>query len=1014
MLSRDFTELLRNPPKEYRPIPFWSWNERLRVAETRRQIGEMDRAGIGGYFMHARGGLQTEYMGEEWMANIEAGIEEARQRGMGAWAYDENGWPSGFGNGRVNGKGLKYQQKYLRWEELAAGAPVSGERTITVVELDDGRRLRFYFDVNPFYVDTLDREVIADFLNEIYAPYAARFGGDFGRAMPGFFTDEPQVSRNGIPWSFRLEPAYRAEYGEELLPLLPCLFFEYGPWRRTRYRFWRLVRELFVTAFSEQIYNWCESHGCRLTGHMVLEETLLSQITSNAAVMPHYEYFHVPGMDWLGRHIDPPTTPLQVASVAHQLGKPQVLSETFALTGWNVSFGELKWMFEWQMVRGATLLCQHLEGYSLRGIRKRDYPPSLFFQQPWWGRYRLFNDAVSRVGMLLSRAEARFDVLVLHPQSSAWIEFDNRSNAGIGERFETFLELTRILEAAHVPFDYGDERILERHGAVEANGKLQVGRCRYGLVIVPPVLTLAASTVRLLEDFAARGGVIFWYKGAPPEWIDGDADPRSAGLARIGRRLDTPEAVAAALPAGVRRIRVTAAGDAAFGTGGAAEAAEIADIAVTERWFSDRDGGAPARLVYCVNSNPDRAHSAVVRVPGRSACRLALETGETAPAAWAAESEDRLRLDWRFEPAGSLLLLVSDDPGAFPAAAPERVLPAARRPLPLNDSDGDWELELLDPNALTLDYCDVEFDGERVLDHEHISVVQKRALDLERPVDITLRFRVRAAADWTPPPDCALVVERPDRCRITVNGAPLGMHDKGAYWDTSFRRIDLEGTLHGGENEIVVRTRFRQPDEVYAALRRARVFEAEKNKLCYDSEIEAVYLVGSFGVRTPGRFEELPRNAYRYSGPFLLDSLPTRVRAADLTRQGLPFFAGRVRLRKKLMLGPGEAAGRCFEFEHLDGHVLALRVNGRPAAEWLWRPFRAELDGFLVPGENEIELELTGGLRNLLGPHHLKEGESYAVGPGSFFKEPNIWGAAPWDDRYCFVRFGVRGLGGPG
>ena len=87
--------------------------------------------------------------------------------------------------------------------------------------------------------------------------------------------------------------------------------------------------------------------------------------------MPHYEYLHIPGMDWLGRQINPPTTPLQVASVAHQLGKNQVLSETFALTGWNVSFEEFKWMYEWQMVRGITLLCPHLEGYSLRGIRKR-------------------------------------------------------------------------------------------------------------------------------------------------------------------------------------------------------------------------------------------------------------------------------------------------------------------------------------------------------------------------------------------------------------------------------------------------------------------------------------------------------------------------------------------------------------------------------------------------------------------------------------------------------------------
>ena len=104
----------KNIDKKYRPVPFWSWNEKLRAEESVRQTVLMDEVGIGGYFMHARGGLQTEYMGEEWFENVAACIDECNKRGMHAWAYDENGWPSGFGGGKVNGKGEKYWQKYLR------------------------------------------------------------------------------------------------------------------------------------------------------------------------------------------------------------------------------------------------------------------------------------------------------------------------------------------------------------------------------------------------------------------------------------------------------------------------------------------------------------------------------------------------------------------------------------------------------------------------------------------------------------------------------------------------------------------------------------------------------------------------------------------------------------------------------------------------------------------------------------------------------------------------------------
>ena len=107
--------------KNYRPIPFWSWNEKLNLNESKRQIRLMNSAGMGGFFMHARGGLQTEYMGDEWFENVEASADEAGALDMVAWAYDENGWPSGFGNGAVNGMGVEYQQKYLRVDNRCEG-----------------------------------------------------------------------------------------------------------------------------------------------------------------------------------------------------------------------------------------------------------------------------------------------------------------------------------------------------------------------------------------------------------------------------------------------------------------------------------------------------------------------------------------------------------------------------------------------------------------------------------------------------------------------------------------------------------------------------------------------------------------------------------------------------------------------------------------------------------------------------------------------------------------------------
>ena len=484
----------KNVPNKYRPIPFWSWNEKLDTKETKSQINKMHDVGIGGFFMHARGGLQTEYMGEEWFENVSASVDEAKKLGMGAWAYDENGWPSGFGSGIVNGLGIDYQQKYLRVEK---------EFTHTETAICQIGDLYFYYDINPFYVDTLDKKVIAKFIECTYEPYYQKYKND----IEGFFTDEPQISRNGIPWSFVMVEEYKNRYNDDLLSHLDALFFEVDGYKQIRVNFWKMVTDLFSSAFMKQIYDWCDERNLKFTGHLVCENTFLSQLYSNGACMPHYEYFHVPGMDWLCRRLSDGVMIHQLGSVAQQLGKKQVLSETFALCGHNVSFSELKGMYEWQMVRGVNLLCQHLEGYSNRGIRKRDYPPAMYCQQPWWSEYKHFVDAMSREGMILTEGEIKPEILVIHPQTSAWVLYDAGENAGINEKFEKFVNLIKELEEKHLPFHLGDETIMERHARV-VDDRIEIGCQSYKYVITAECDVLFPTTEKILSEFTTNGGII--------------------------------------------------------------------------------------------------------------------------------------------------------------------------------------------------------------------------------------------------------------------------------------------------------------------------------------------------------------------------------------------------------------------------------------------------------------------------------------------------------------------------
>lgn len=490
--------------KKYRPIPFWSWNEKLDVDETKRQIGIMDDAGIGGYFMHARGGLATEYMSDEWFDNVRASIEEGDKRGMHTWAYDENGWPSGFGGGKVNGLGDEYRQKKLLCEDLTeenASAPCT-------LLVRDGKR--YYYSVNEFYVDNLDPKVVKVFINEIYGEYYRRFGSGFD----GFFTDEPQIIRDdGFPWSFILEDKFTERYGYSLVDNLDALFFAKPKSDEVRVDYWQLVTDLFSESFFKQIYDWCDEHGYGLTGHLVLEENMVSQIMSNGACMPHYEYFHIPGMDWLGRDVFDCLTPMQLSSASAQLGKKQILSETYAASGHSIPHDDLKRIYEWQMVHGVNLLCTHLEGYTLRGIRKRDYPPAMYYQQPWWPDMKVFFDRMSRIGMLLAEGEIRVDTLLIHPQTTAWIlytgkETDCPASEKIWEYNNSFLADIRAIEDKHIEYHLGDETLMRRHAKVE-NGEMIIGNMRYKRILLPSkYIRFTPSTVALIDEFRRQGGCV--------------------------------------------------------------------------------------------------------------------------------------------------------------------------------------------------------------------------------------------------------------------------------------------------------------------------------------------------------------------------------------------------------------------------------------------------------------------------------------------------------------------------
>ena len=163
-------------------MPFWSWNGNLTPDELTQQIHQMKDAGIGGYFMHARAGLTTPYMQEEWMQAIDTCLQEGDALQMESWAYDENGWPSGFAGGKLL-ENAEDRDRYLsHWVgNFDPTATVSyyidnGALIRTKVPMQGKTHLNVTVHSAASTADVLNPAVTDKFLQLTHEAYKARFG----------------------------------------------------------------------------------------------------------------------------------------------------------------------------------------------------------------------------------------------------------------------------------------------------------------------------------------------------------------------------------------------------------------------------------------------------------------------------------------------------------------------------------------------------------------------------------------------------------------------------------------------------------------------------------------------------------------------------------------------------------------------------------------------------------------------------------------------------------------------
>jgi hypothetical protein len=995
-----------NPPCEFREVPFWSWNDRLDPLELRRQVKLIEEGGWGGFFIHSRLGLQTPYLQPDWFSCVRTSIDEARARGLQVWLYDEDKWPSGYAGGLSVAANPAYRAKSLvckvddRPNLLAERIATFATREVNGVLQEfrfdpaptfcasEDRVVQFYPLTaslgNPTfndytYVDLLNADAVRAFLESTHEVYARHHAAEFGQAIRAIFTDEPcfqfhsyvfgefgwQATDLALPWTQDLPECFHAQHGYDLLPHLPSLFFDCGEYRAVRYDFYRTVTGLFIQRYTQQVSDWCESHGLKFTGHVMGEDTLLWQIPWVGSAMPHMARMHIPGVDKLGRSVNGfdsgmVLTMKQLDSIVCQTGKERALCENYGCAGQAFAHTGRKWIGDWAYVLGVNLNNPHLALYSMRGERKRDCPPNLFFQQPWWPENRFIADYFARLSYALSQGQRQVDLLVIHPIGSAWTEYRPGAAAGVIKLDRALNNLLLQLMQSQRDFQLGDESLMEPGGPcaahVELNAgvpQLAVGQMAYRVVIVPPAITLSKNTVRLLKEFSAAGGQVFALEPRPT-LID-------------GRPADTSVLPDNTIIVSCEKLPAVLDQYLPF---------EIRVIDQPTIWAHQRE--IDGRQVYFLaNIDPDRACHATVQVRGHGrAERWDAASGAVSDLPVRVMS-DLMQFEFDFPPAGSILFAL--DPEQPPILADIAATPTQTQIV----LDNRWNLAPHDRNALVLDTTQIRIDGGAWSPQVHILDAQQIAVRAGTGAAFQLRFSFEIAEMIAGPIDLAL--ETPDQFQLTINDQAVAGPQTDAWWiDPAFRLIEITRALTPGRNAIIL-----------------------SGCVTCATELESVYVTGDFGV-TAGRlrsenhlagqdFDRYQPGAHITAAPQI--SATVDARGLDLTATGFPFFAGRITLSQRVHL-PIVTPTLALEIDGLQAALVHVKVNGRDAGTACWPPHRVNISEYAREGDNTIEIELVGTLRNLLGPHHLAGGDPNRTNPEQFRDQ------AHWTEDYILTPFG--------
>ncbi len=478
-LRNDFKE----PPEQYRPVPFLHLNGQLSTDGIRQRLVEAeDLCGFGGvailpvspgpYFHDNRmcPGMSPAFLSQEYFERYADFLNISRELGTEIILYDDIDFPSGSAGGKFQAEFPEYTRQFLVKEEMEVK---SGGTIVKEITLEEGSTLlavssmemntRKILDLGEhvkdgvlewrvpegdwrimFFVcrhdtshphghlaDYMCPEAVEKFIKMTYDEYDKYFSGFFGNVITKTFFDDVGFVHSENTWTPSISDIFRRKYGKNPALYYPGLFYDIGTeTRAARVAFYDIRSELMAENYVRKVSEWSALRGLKSMGHPP-ENYSPNSVVANGDILKFYRHVHIPLLDAIfypGRGLHGFK---QISSAADLEDKPIVGAELYGAFAADMDSLTMYKVVMEAMARGVNFVVPHGMWYDTDSLNMRIPPLISSDNRLLKGTLPRYSEYVARCCMLLQGGKRVSDIAVLWPiasvQSESYIGRDEHS-----------------------------------------------------------------------------------------------------------------------------------------------------------------------------------------------------------------------------------------------------------------------------------------------------------------------------------------------------------------------------------------------------------------------------------------------------------------------------------------------------------------------------------------------------------------------------------------------------------